>query len=134
MKPENGDEGEGEDQPVLLRRHRIDEVGLQVRHVALHDAFAGTDAEQAALGDGFGRLVDLMRVGLAGRQEFMEARGHMAEGEIDGDEPAERGDAEPQHPLQRHPRHEEGRAERDGDQHRLADVGLYQQPAPPPSP
>ncbi len=100
---------------------------MQVRHVALHDALARATPEQAARRDRLGGHVDLMGVGPVGGEEAVDAAGDVAERQIEAHRPYPGRGEQAEDPAQRHPGHEEGGSEGDGDQDGLADVGLDQQ-------
>ena len=74
---EQQQQNETGDQPILLRRHGKDEVGMRVRKHVLHRALAGAAAEPAAMKKRVERLVGL--IGVAGRriEEAVDARGDM---------------------------------------------------------
>ena len=100
---------------------------MQVGHQAFHDPLAGTPTEGSAGGDGLGGAVDLLGVGVLVAEKAVDPRCDVGKEEIGAAEPADGGRAHDHDPADRHSGHPERRPENDGDQHRLADVGLDEQ-------
>ena len=84
-----------------------DEVGVAVGQDALHRALARSLAEPAALHEALDGVVDLERVARCRVEEAVDARGHMRQQRVGGEQAEHAEAAEAQHPEQVQPRQED---------------------------
>ena len=124
---EQRDQRQAQDDAEFFGRDREHEVGMAVRQAAFGDAFAGAEAEPAAVPERFHRGVDLKGIAGGRVHEALDAARDMRDQQISAEQSGGRGAGETGDPDHPHARDEEQRAPYHQDQHGLAEIRLHHQ-------